>query len=121
MSSRPGDRPTADALRQRLRAHLARNAGLAAVVLIVSLGIGMAGYHWLGPMPWIDAFVNAAMLLGGMGPVAPLDGAHDDLKLFAGLYALYCGVVFIATVGLVLAPIGMHVLHRFHLDRSESE
>jgi hypothetical protein len=121
MSNRAGDRPTADALRQRLRAHLARNAGLAAVVLLVSLGIGMAGYHGLGPMPWVDAFVNAAMLLGGMGPVASLETAHDDLKLFAGLYALYCGVVFIATVGLVLAPIGTHVLHRFHLDRSESE
>jgi hypothetical protein len=111
--------PTAEALRQRLRAHLARNAGLGAILLIISLGIGMAGYHWLAPMSWIDAFVNAAMLLGGMGPVADLDAAHDTLKLFAGVYALYCGVVFIATVGLVLAPIGMHVLHRFHLDRSE--
>ena len=119
MSRRDSGRPTVDTLRQQLRAHLARNAGLAAVVLLVSLGIGMAGYHWLAPMSWIDAFVNAAMLLGGMGPVADLDAAHDTLKLFAGLYALYCGVVFIATVGLVLAPIGMHVLHRFHLDRSE--
>jgi len=119
MSSHARVGPTAVALRQRLRAHLTRNAGLAAVVLSVSLGIGMAGYHWLAPMPWIDAFVNAAMLLGGMGPVAPLDTAHDDLKLFAGLYAIYCGVVFIATVGLVLAPIGLHLLHRFHLDRPE--
>lgn len=119
MSSQPRVGHTADALRRRLRAHLARNAGLAAVVLSISLGIGMAGYHWLAPMPWIDAFVNAAMLLGGMGPVAPLDTTHDNLKLFAGLYAIYCGVVFIATVGLVLAPIGMHLLHRFHLDRSE--
>jgi hypothetical protein len=119
MSRQASGGPAVDELRQRLRAHLTRNAGLAAIVLVISLGIGMAGYHWLGPMTWLDAFVNAAMLLGGMGPVAPLDTAHNDLKLFAGLYAIYCGVVFIATVGLVLAPIVMHVLHRFHLDRSD--
>ena len=80
-----------------------------------SLVIGIAGYHWLGPMGWIDAFVNAAMLLGGMGPVGSLD--NNAIKLFAGCYALYCGVVFIATVGLVLAPVGAHVLRRFHLDQ----
>lgn len=118
--NRPSNHAGRHALRRQLRAHLTRNAGIAAIGLIVSLGIGMAGYHWLGPMPWLDAFVNAAMLLGGMGPVATLDAAApDDLKLFAGLYAIYCGVVFIATIGLILAPIGMHMLHRFHLDRSE--
>ena len=64
----------------------------------------MVGYHWLGADGWIDAFLNAAMLLGGMGPVRPL--TNDSAKLFAGVYALYCGVVFIATAGLVLAPVG---------------
>jgi hypothetical protein len=83
--------------------------------LLVSLAIGMAGYHWLAPMPWVDAFANAAMLLGGMGPVDPLKNA--SIKLFAGVYAMYCGVVFIATVGLLLTPVASHVLHRFHLDR----
>ena len=116
--TRPGTSPvTAAGLRRRLRSHLAQNAGIAAVLLVVSLAIGMAGYHWLAPMPWIDAFVNAAMLLGGMGPVDPL--ANEPVKLFAGLYALYCGVAFIASVGLILAPVATHVLHRFHLDRGD--
>jgi hypothetical protein len=88
---------------------------LAMALLGVSLAIGMCGYHWLAPMDWVDAFLNAAMLLGGMGPVDPL--TNDGAKLFAGMYALYCGVVFIATAGLVLAPVGSHILHRFHLDR----
>ena len=70
-------------------------------------------------MGWIDAFMNAAMLLGGMGPVDPL--TNDAAKLFAGAYALYCGVVFIATAGLVLAPVGAHILHRFHLDQQDCQ
>jgi len=95
--------------------HLKFNVLLAATLLGMSLVIGMVGYHWLAPMGWTDAFLNAAMLLGGMGPVDPL--TNDSAKLFAGAYALYCGVVFIATAGLVLAPVGAHILHRFHLDR----
>jgi hypothetical protein len=95
--------------------HLKFNVLLAATLLGISLAIGMVGYHWLAPMGWTDAFLNAAMLLGGMGPVDPL--TNDSAKLFAGAYALYCGVVFIATAGLVLAPVGAHVLHRFHLDK----
>ena len=114
MSRRTPEKLTAEELRRRFRSHLAENVGIAAIALAVSLAAGMAGYHWLAPMPWVDAFMNASMLLGGMGPVDPLD--NDTAKLFAGAYALYCGVVFIATVGLVLAPIATHVLHRFHLD-----
>jgi hypothetical protein len=95
--------------------HLKFNVLLAATLLGISLAIGMVGYHWLAPMGWTDAFLNAAMLLGGMGPVDQL--TNDSAKLFAGAYALYCGVVFIATAGLVLAPVGAHILHRFHLDK----
>lgn len=102
-------------LRAKFVTHLRANVLLAFVLLAISLVIGMAGYHWLAPMGWTDAFVNAAMLLGGMGPVDPLN--NDTVKLFAGGYALYCGVVFIATAGLVLAPVGAHILHRFHLDK----
>lgn len=102
-------------LRAKFVTHLRFNVLLATALLGVSLLIGMVGYHWLAPMGWIDAFLNAAMLLGGMGPVEPL--ANDAAKLFAGAYAIYCGVVFIATAGLVLAPVGSHILHRFHLDR----
>ena len=95
--------------------NLRANIIVALVLVAVSLLMGMAGYHWLAPMKWTDAFLNAAMLLGGMGPVDPLD--NDTAKLFAGAYALYCGVVFIATSGLLLAPVGSHILHRFHLDK----
>lgn len=108
--------PTRASLRRRLRSHLARNAGIVALSLLLSLLIGMAGYHWLAPMSWVDAFVNAAMLIGGMGPVDPL--RNQPVKVFAGVYAIYCGVVFIATVGLLLTPVASHVLHRFHLDRN---
>jgi len=92
------------------------NLTVAAVILVISMAIGMTGYHSLVPgLSWMDAFVNSAMLLSGMGPLGTLPS--DGAKLFAGLYALYCGVVFIATVGLVLAPVGAHVLRRFHLDK----
>lgn len=104
-------------LRARFVSHLRANVQVALVLLLVSLALGMAGYHWLAPMSWVDAFLNAAMLLGGMGPVDPL--TNDAAKLFAGAYALYCGVVFIATAGLIIAPVGMHVLHKFHLDRKD--
>jgi hypothetical protein len=106
---------TGEALRAKFVSHLRANALVALVLLMVSLVIGMAGYHWWAPMGWTDAFVNAAMLLGGMGPVDPLK--NDAVKLFAGAYALYCGVVFIATAGLIITPIGTHALHRFHLDK----
>lgn len=109
------NKPGPPELRARLVSHLMANALLVAGLLSVSLLIGMFGYHWLAPMGWVDAFMNASMLLGGMGPVDPLD--NDTAKLFAGAYALYCGVVFIATAGLVIAPIGTHILHRFHLDK----
>jgi hypothetical protein len=102
-------------LRGRLAAHLARNALIAGAAALFSLGLGMVGYHVLAPMSWLDAFVNAAMLLGGMGPVDPL--ANERVKLFAGVYALYCGVVFIGIAGLLVTPLANHVLHRFHLDQ----
>ena len=107
--------PTPAQLKQRLRSHLGRNGLYVLGLLVVSLAGGMAGYHWLAPMSWIDAFVNAAMLLGGMGPVDVL--TNDTVKVFAGIYAIYCGVVFIAAAGLLTVPVAHHVLHRFHLDQ----
>ena len=99
-------------------AHFARRLGwhlaLALGVLAASLGIGMAGYAAFEQLPWLDAFLNAAMLLGGMGPVdLPRTEAG---KLFVGCYALYAGLVFIATAALVLTPVMHRVLHRFHWD-----
>jgi hypothetical protein len=100
------------------RALFARRLGLhmaaAVVLLAASLGIGMLGYRAFEGLPWLDAFLNAAMLLGGMGPV-DLPKTSGG-KLFAGLYALYAGLVFIATAALVLSPALHRVLHRFHWD-----
>jgi hypothetical protein len=95
---------------QRLLVHLA----VALAVLIASLLIGMLGYVVFEHLPWIDAFLNSAMLLGGMGPVNPPQTAPG--KLFAGLYALYAGLIFIVTAALLFAPVLHRVLHRLHWD-----
>lgn len=90
---------------------------LAAVVVLLagSLAIGMAGYMRFEGLSALDAFLDTAMLLGGMGPVhLP---RTDAGKLFAGIFALYAGLVFIATAALVLGPVAHRLLHRFHLDR----
>jgi hypothetical protein len=82
--------------------------------LLFSLMLGMAGYGYFEHLPWRDAFLNAAMLMGGMGPVdAP---QTDGGKLFAGLYALYAGLVFLVAAGLVFAPVVHRVMHKFHWE-----
>jgi hypothetical protein len=81
-------------------------------VLAFSLALGMVGYMYFEHLPWRDAFLNSAMLMGGMGPVdAP---RTDDGKVFAGLYALYAGLVFLAAAGLVFAPIMHRLMHKSH-------
>ncbi len=98
---------------------MAKYALLALGFIAVSLVIGMAGYHFIEGMSWIDAFVNSAMLMGGMGPVSEL---HTDAgKLFAGLYALYCGLVVIIAIGIVAAPLLHRILHHFHLEASRGQ
>lgn len=87
---------------------------LALALLTLSLLAGMAGYVYFERLSWLDAFLNAAMLLGGMGPVhLP---ATPDGKLFAGCYALYAGLVFIATAALLFTPILHRLLHKFHWE-----
>jgi len=93
---------------------VARNAGLGAVVIAGSLGIGMTGYHIFERLPWLDAFLNAAMILSGMGPVATLQ--TDGGKLFAGCYALFSGIALISIVGIIFAPVVHRFLHKFHLE-----
>ena len=96
------------------------NSGILALgIITVSLMIGMIGYRSLEGLSWMDAFLNSAMLLGGMGPVnTPVSGGG---KLFAGLYALYCGIVVILVAGIILAPIAHRILHRFHLEAATDE
>jgi hypothetical protein len=99
---------------RRLALHLLWATGLVAV----SLGIGTIGYHALGKLTWLDAFLNAAMLLGGMGPVGEL--STNSGKVFAGLFALYAGLVLITVTALLLAPVLHRVLHSVHLDDDEA-
>lgn len=104
--------------RRQFLVRFARSAGFAAVLVVTSLGVGMIGYHVTENLSWIDSFLNAAMLLGGMGPVnAP---ATFGGKMFAGLYALYCGLAVIMIAGLLLAPLAHRLLHRFHLEGRKS-
>ena len=88
-------------------------------IVLVSLGIGMAGYHGFEKLSWLDAFLNAAMILSGMGPVAPIQTTGG--KLFAGCYALFSGLALITTVAVVFAPLFHRFLHKFHLDTEARE
>jgi hypothetical protein len=90
-----------------------RNLIAGAVLILVSLMGGALGYHALAGLPWIDAYLNAAMILGGMGPVTNL--ATDAGKIFATVYALYCGLVLLLAAGIIMAPAVHRVLHRFHM------
>lgn len=105
--------------RQRFVQHLTRQSFYAGVLVVASLILGMAGYHWVAGLGWVDAFENASMLLGGMGPVGAV--ATPGGKIFAGVFALYAGLVFLAVSALVLAPVFHHVLHRFHWDISHPD
>ena len=87
---------------------------LLLVVLSAALGVGVLGYHKWSGLSWIDSLLNASMILTGMGPVAPMN--TTIAKLFASGYALFSGVIFLSSVGLVLAPVFHRILHKFHLD-----
>jgi hypothetical protein len=103
--------------------HLARHMVSGALALLPlavgTLALGMAIYHWAEGLPWPDAFLNAAMLLGGMGPVDPLHTTTG--KLLAGFYALFAGVVFLVLAGVMLSPVIHHVLQRFHLETERKQ
>jgi hypothetical protein len=100
--------------RAQFAKRMLRSLGIAVVMVMVSLLAGMCGYHFLENLPWIDAFLNASMILGGMGPVDPVKSPGG--KLFAGCYALYSGLVVIATTGVLLMPILHRILHKFHAE-----
>ena len=100
--------------RRAFYARLARSAALASLIVLGALGIGMTGYHTFEGLSWVDAFVNAAMILSGMGPLSPLHTSAG--KVFAGCYALFSGLAFITAIGLVFAPVVHRFLHKFHLE-----
>ncbi len=95
--------------------HMATRAWTLLPLAAATLCAGMAIYHWVERLPWPDAFLNAAMLLGGMGPVDPIHSTAG--KWLAGTYALFAGLVFIVLAGVMLGPVMHAVLHRFHLEQ----
>jgi hypothetical protein len=97
------------------RARLARAVWLGLGLIAVSLALGMLGYRYIAGQEWPDAFLNAAMILSGMGPVGDLK--TTGAKIFAGLYALYSGLTLISIAGVVIAPVVHRFLHKFHLEK----
>ena len=104
-------------LRRVLVRRLARNGAVVATFILLALALGATGYRILDGLPWLDAVLNAAMILTGMGPIAPI--STPAAKVFATFYALFSGVFFLTMVAVLLAPALHHFLHRFHLDLRE--
>jgi hypothetical protein len=106
------------ASRRQFIRRIVNHFGIVTAVIVVSLGVGMSGYRYFEGMDWIDAYLNAAMLLGGMGPVEPKLQTVSG-KLFAGVYALYAGMVVLVAAGILMAPVFHRFIHRFHLEEDE--
>jgi hypothetical protein len=100
--------------RQAFLRRLANHGALALAVITGALGIGIVGYRVTEGMSGLDAFLNAAMILGGMGPVAELHSRAG--KVFAGTYALFSGIVFLVVAGVLFAPLAHRLMHRLHLE-----
>jgi hypothetical protein len=100
-------------------ARLGRSFGVTLLIVAFSLLFGGAGYHYFGLLPWIDAVLNAAMILTGMGPVDPLRSTAG--KLFATFYCLYSGIAFLTMMAVLLAPVIHRLMHKFHLEESDDE
>ena len=98
---------------------VANHLAFALGVIAVSLGAGVLGYHDIAHFTWIDSLLNASMILGGMGPVGNLES--DAAKVFASMYALFSGIVFIAVLGMLLAPFVHRIMHKLHMEESEGK
>src|SRR5439155_20247880 len=97
---------------------LLASLGIVLSLIAVELSIGIAHYHIVGRFNWIDSLLEASMILGGMGPVNQLP--NEAAKIFASAYALFSGLMFIAIKGIVLAPVVHRILHKFHVDESDT-
>ncbi|MDQ6801291.1 MAG: hypothetical protein M3041_10680 [Acidobacteriota bacterium] len=102
---------------RQFASRVAQHGGFVIVAVAAALLIGMSGYHWISGLPWLDAFLEASMILGGMGPVHEL--RTSGAKLFAGIYALFAGLFFIGASGVLLAPFLHRMIHLFHLDKGQ--
>jgi hypothetical protein len=96
-----------------------RCGAYALVTVLIALLIGVFGYHWIGHLAWVDAFLNASMILGGMGPVDAM--TTDEGKIFAGCYALFSGLFFVALAGFLFTPVMHRILHRFHYEEDNKD
>lgn len=105
--------------RPKFFGRLALNIMAAGVMVAVSMCVGMLGYHHFESMSWVDAYVNAAMILSGMGPMGELK--TDGGKIFAGTYALYSGLTVVFVTGLILAPIAHRIIHKFNLEDGDDK
>lgn len=103
--------------RRQFFRHLGRNALIVAGFIILSLTMGAAGYHWLAGLGWLDAYLNASMILTGMGPVAQL--TTPGAKVFAIFYTLYSAIAFLTVAAVLFGPMVARLLHRLHLDLSD--
>ncbi len=92
-------------------------AAVAILLIFLALVIGVAGYHWIAGFPWIDALLDASMILAGMGPVGELHGTAA--KVFASAYALFSGMVFITASGVLFTPLFHRIIHLFHVDEAD--
>jgi hypothetical protein len=105
-------------LPQFLRRQL-RSLAIGVILVVVALLAGMVGYHRLVALSWIDSFLNASMILAGMGPMAA--PVTDAGKIFAGVYALFSGIAVLAIAGVIAAPLVHRFLHRMHADSDDSQ
>ena len=105
--------------REEYLRRIGRSGGVAFAVVLAALFLGVSGYHWIEGLPWVDSILNAAMILGGMGPVAELHTTAG--KLFAAGYALFSGLMFIVVAGILVAPVIHRFLHKFHLEDGRKE
>jgi len=104
---------------QKFRSRVVRNIFIFFSVLLILLLGGMCGYHYLGELPWVDSFLEACMILGGMGPVSP--PKNDTVKIFAGFYAIVCGVLFLSGITFLISPFWHRELHKFHLADDDED
>ncbi len=101
------------------RRRLVQSGRIGLIMVAISLVVGMTGYHWLESLGWLDSFVNASMILSGMGPIHNPQTTWG--KLFAGIYALYSGFAVLVIAAIMFAPVVHRLLHRFHIQEDEGE
>lgn len=107
------------ASRKIFRRRIKRSGSLAILVFTIAISIGMTGYHFIAELNWVDSFLNAAMILSGMGLFSDLDS--NAAKIFAGCYALFSGITFLSSMAIFMAPVVHRILHKLHIDSDTSD